>query len=46
MYKWYLCPCCGKKLFMIAKDAVVKGVTIKCKQCKNLILVSLEPKKQ
>ena len=39
--KWYQCPHCGQKLFMIAKDAVIKGMQIKCKKCKRIIDVSL-----
>lgn len=38
---WYLCPECGQKLFMIAHDAVIKGLQIKCKKCRKLINVSL-----
>lgn len=40
---WYKCPECGQKLFKIAPDAVIKGIQIKCKQCRKLINVSLEP---
>ena len=40
---WYCCPECKQKLFMIAKDAVIKGMEIKCKKCKKIIKVSLEP---
>ena len=39
--KWYQCPHCGQKLFMIEPNAVIKGMQIKCKKCKNLINVSL-----
>lgn len=41
MYEWYECPHCGQKLFMVRKDAVIMGLQIKCKRCKNLINVSL-----
>ena len=42
---WYLCPECGQKLFMIAPGAIIKGLQIKCKKCKKIINVSLEPGK-
>ena len=42
--KWYCCPDCGQKLFVVNDDAVIKGMAIKCKKCKNIINVSLEPK--
>ena len=38
---WYKCPECGQKLFMVAPDAVIKGMEIKCKCCKKIIKVSL-----
>jgi predicted Zn finger-like uncharacterized protein len=38
---WYKCPKCGQKLFMVTEDAVIKGMQIKCKQCKKIINVSL-----
>lgn len=38
---WYRCPECGQKLFMIEPDATIKGMQIKCKQCKKIINVSL-----
>ena len=41
--KWYTCPECGQKLFMISPDAIIKGMEIKCKKCKQIIYVSLEP---
>ena len=42
---WYNCPKCGQKLFMIKPDAVIRGVQLKCKKCRNIIDVSREPKK-
>ena len=39
--KWYCCPHCGKKLFMIERGAVIRGMEIRCKQCKKNIKVSL-----
>jgi DNA-directed RNA polymerase subunit RPC12/RpoP len=41
---WYKCSECGQKLFKITPDAVIKGIQIKCKQCRKLINVSHEPK--
>lgn len=41
MYKWYLCPHCKQKLFMVLPDAVIRGMQIKCKQCRKIIDVSL-----
>lgn len=41
MYEWYYCPYCGQKLFMVRPDAVIKGLQIKCKKCKQLVYVSL-----
>lgn len=45
MLKWYECPECGQKLFQVRDDAVIKGLEIKCKKCKKIIKVSLEPSK-
>lgn len=42
---WYNCPNCGQKLFVITKDAVIRGMQIKCKKCRKIIDVSREPKK-
>lgn len=39
--KWFCCPHCGQKLFMIDENAVIRGVEIKCKKCKKIIKVSL-----
>ena len=41
MYKWYICPYCGQKLFMVKLDAVIQGLQIKCKKCKQIVNVSL-----
>lgn len=43
MYEWFLCQHCGQKLFRVRKDAVISGLQIKCKKCKQIIDVSLEP---
>lgn len=39
--KWFCCPHCGQKLFMIEPDAIIRGLEIKCKKCKKIIKVSL-----
>lgn len=39
--RWYKCPECGQKLFIISEDAVIKGMEIKCKQCKKIIKVTV-----
>ncbi len=39
--EWYKCPECGQKLFCIQPGAVIRGMQIKCKQCRKLINVSL-----
>lgn len=38
---WYKCPECGQKLFMIKPGAIIRGLCIKCKQCRKIITVSL-----
>lgn len=42
--RWYQCPVCGQRLFTVSKDAVIRGMQYKCKKCKRIIDVSLEPK--
>ena len=44
--KWYKCPNCQKNLFVIKDGAVVKGIQMKCKQCKKIIDVKIEPVSQ
>lgn len=39
--EWYVCPHCGQKLFKLLPGAVVKGLLIKCKKCKEIVAVSL-----
>lgn len=41
--KWYFCPYCGAKQFLMRDGAVVKGIQIKCRQCRKLIEVTVEP---
>lgn len=40
--EWYCCRC-GQKFFKIRPGAVVKGVQIKCKRCKEIINIEIEP---
>ena len=40
--EWYCCSC-GQKFFKIRPGAVVKGVQIKCKRCKEIINITIEP---
>lgn len=40
--EWYCCKC-GQKLFKIRPGAVVRGVQIKCKRCKEIINITIEP---
>lgn len=40
--QWYCCKC-GQKLFKIRPGAVVRGVQIKCKRCKEIINITIEP---
>jgi len=42
--KWYHCPICGQKIFQIDTNARAEGIYVKCKKCKNIIEVRLEPK--
>ena len=32
---WYICPRCGKKLIRIPPDAVLYGVPVYCRACKQ-----------
>lgn len=41
-HQWYCCKC-GQKLFKIRPGAVVRGVQIKCKRCKEIINITIEP---
>lgn len=40
---WYCCPHCGQKLFKVTDMAVIKGVQYKCKKCKEIININIEP---
>lgn len=42
---WFLCPLCRQKLFMVEDGAIIRGVVMKCKKCRQIIKVSLEPSK-
>ena len=30
---WFVCPRCGKKLFVLVPDAACHGIFFKCRQC-------------
>lgn len=38
---WYTCPRCGKKLFTVAPGAVIRGMSMKCRGCKEIIKIRL-----
>lgn len=40
---WYQCSKCGQKLFRINKDSVVHGIEVKCKKCRHVIEINIEP---
>ena len=40
---WYCCPKCGQKLFKVKEDAQASGIEYKCKRCKDVIQVNIEP---
>lgn len=39
--KWYCCPHCGKKLFLVADDTVVRRLRYQCKICKHTFEVNI-----
>lgn len=38
---WYCCPNCGQKIFKTDKEAVVKGIEVKCKRCRKTVKVNI-----
>lgn len=40
---WLKCPECGSKLLPIREDTTIKNLAYKCKHCKKISLISLEP---
>ncbi len=38
---WYLCPICGKRLFLYHDAAVCRGLFIKCRECRNEIEIKI-----
>lgn len=40
---WYCCDHCGQKLFRVAKNALCKGIEVKCKKCRKIVKVNIEP---
>lgn len=43
---WFCCPVCKKKLFKLNEGATAAGIQYKCKRCKTIIDVEIEPKSQ
>ena len=43
---WYCCPTCGQKLFRVTQDAYAQGIEFKCKKCKEIVKVKIEPLSQ
>ncbi|WP_368234556.1 cysteine-rich KTR domain-containing protein [Anaerotruncus rubiinfantis] len=37
---WVICPFCGKKLFPIQPETVIKNLPFKCKACKHKFNIS------
>ncbi|MCM1159373.1 MAG: cysteine-rich KTR domain-containing protein [Bacteroidales bacterium] len=44
--KWYRCPICTRKLLKYRDDTILKNFPAYCKQCRNEILVTIEPVSQ
>lgn len=44
--KWWLCPKCQKKILQYKEDGNAKNIYIKCKKCKEIIEINIEPKSQ
>ena len=42
LYYWYLCPRCNKRIFKIYNDTEIINLKVKCKLCKNVILVNIK----
>lgn len=40
---WYCCPHCGQKQFKVTPNAKASGIELKCKKCKEIIKVKIEP---
>ena len=40
---WYCCPYCKQKLFKVKENALVKGIELKCKKCKEKVNINIEP---
>ena len=43
-YAWYKCPGCGKKMFKVRPDTVLRKFPGYCKRCKKEYLITLEPR--
>lgn len=44
--EWYCCPECGQKILKIRRDARARGLLIKCKRCRKIIEIRVEPMSQ
>ena len=40
---WLKCDKCGNKLLPIREDTTIKNLSYKCKHCKKINLIMLEP---
>lgn len=41
VFKWYVCPHCGKHLFKMNDEAVIKGIKVYCRRCKEEIEINI-----
>jgi len=41
---WYVCKFCRQKLFPIKPDTLVRNLDFKCKNCKSVFIIDIEPK--
>lgn len=41
--EWFFCSNCGRKLFKIYPNARAEGILFKCKGCKEIIEIKIEP---
>lgn len=46
IFKWYVCPHCGKNLFKMSDDAVIQGIKVYCKRCKEEIEININRAKE
>lgn len=41
--RWYKCPECGQNLFKIYPGSSCRGILYKCKRCKQILEITIEP---